>query len=74
MYIYLEEGASMSEMELKRMRELDEAAESAGGFLAPLTRLDTSYDYRALVKYCHERKIEPLDITIRELRQFILPG
>lgn len=64
----------MSEMELKQMCELDEAAESAGGFLAPLTRLDTSYDYRALVKYCREKKIEPLDITIRELRQFALPG
>lgn len=64
----------MSEMELKQLFELDEAAENAGGFLAPLTKRDTSYDYRALVKYCREKKIEPLDITIRELRQFALPG
>lgn len=64
----------MSEMELKQMCELDEAAESAGGFLAPLTKQDTSYDYRALVRYCREKQIEPLDITIRELRQFALPG
>lgn len=54
--------------------ELDEAAERAEGFLAPLTSLDTRYDYRALVEYCREKKIEPLDITIRELLQFALPG
>lgn len=64
----------MSEMEQQQIRELDEAAENAGGFLAPLTKLDTSYDYRALVKYCRKKKIEPLDITIRELRQFALLG
>lgn len=58
----------------KLLGELDEAAERAEGFLAPLTRLDTRYDYRALVEYCREKKIEPLDITIRELLQFALPG
>ena len=62
----------MSEQELKNMRELDEAADRAGGFLAPLSKTDTHYDYRALLKYCREKKIEPLDITIRELRQFVL--
>lgn len=64
----------MNEAELKQMCELDEAAESAGGFLAPLIRRDTSYDYRALVQYCREKQIEPWDITIRELRQFVLPS
>lgn len=64
----------MSENELKRMRELDEAAENAGGFLAPLTKFEARYDYRALVEYCREREIEPLDITIRELQRFALPG
>ena len=58
----------------KLLGELDEAAERAEGFLAPLTSLDTRYDYRALVEYCREKKIEPLDITIRELLQFALPG
>ena len=62
----------MSDMELRQMQELDNAADLAGGFLAPLTKNDTHYDYRALLKYCQEKKIEPLDITIRELHQFIL--
>ncbi len=62
----------MSDMELQRMQELDNAADLAGGFLAPLTKNDTHYDYRALLKYCREKKIEPLDITVRELHRFIL--
>lgn len=62
----------MSDMELRQMQEMDNAADLAGGFLAPLTKSDTHYDYRALLKYCREKKIEPLDITIRELHRFIL--
>ena len=62
----------MSDLELRRMQELDEAAEAAGGLLAPLTKVEAHYDYRALVKYCRERKMEPLDMTLRELRQFVL--
>lgn len=64
----------MSELELQQMSELDDAAEMAGGFLASLTRIDTRYDYRALLQYCREKKIDPQDITIRELRQFVLPS
>jgi hypothetical protein len=64
----------MSELEFQQMRELDDAAEIAGGLLAPLTKLDTSYDYRALIRYCREKKIDPQDMTIRELRQFVLPS
>lgn len=60
----------MSEQELERMRELDEAAEKAGGFLAPLSDAKTSYDYRAIVKYCREKGIDPVDITVRELNRF----
>jgi len=62
----------MSDLELNRMRELDDVADRAGGFLAPLASADTHYDYRALLKYCREKKIEPLDMTIRELHRFIL--
>lgn len=62
----------MTKTELRRMHELDNAADLVGGFPAPLTKNDTHYDYRALLKYCQEKKIEPLDITIRELHQFIL--
>lgn len=71
----LDMGYEAALAEQKRLLgELDEAAERAEGFLAPLTSLDTRYDYRALVEYCREKKIEPLDITIRELLQFALPG
>ncbi len=62
----------MSDLELRQMQELDTAADLAGGFLAPFTKKDTHYDYRALLKYCREKKIEPMDITIRELHRFIL--
>lgn len=30
------------------------------------------YDYRAISKYCKEKGIEPLDMTIRELNSFIV--
>lgn len=73
--VRLNMGYKAALAEQKRLLgELDEAAERAEGFLAPLTRLDTRYDYRALVEYCREKQIEPLDITIRELLQFALPG
>lgn len=62
----------MSEQELKRMQELDEAAEKAGGFLAPFSDAKTAYDYRAIIRYCREKGIEPLDITVRELNRFIV--
>ena len=46
----------MTDSELRQMQELDNAADVAGGFLAPLTKNDTRYDYRALLKYCREKK------------------
>lgn len=62
----------MSEQEIKKMRELDEAAERSGGYVAQMFSQKTHYDYRKLSEYCKERKVEPLDLTIRELRQFIV--
>lgn len=62
----------MSEQELKQMQALDDAAEKAGGFLAQISDAKTAYDYRAIVKYCKEKGIEPLDITVRELNRFII--
>lgn len=62
----------MSEKELKKMRDLDEAAEKAGGFVASLEGKETHYDYRKINKYCKERGIEPVDLTIRELNTFIV--
>lgn len=57
---------------LKNLRELDEAAEEAGGYVSPISSNDIHYDYRAIDKYCKEKNIEPLDMTIRELNQFVI--
>lgn len=62
----------MSERDLEKMRKLDEVAEQAGGFVAPFTRKDTQYNYREITKYCKEKNIEPVDLTIRELNKFII--
>ena len=62
----------MSEKELHEMRALDEAIEKAGGFVADPQK-EIHFDYHRLSKYCKERKIEPIDLTIRELNTFILP-
>lgn len=62
----------MSEQEIKAMRELDELAETAGGFVFPFGDNTVHYDYRRISTYCKERGIEPLDLTIRELSDFVL--
>ncbi len=62
----------MSEEERKKMIELDKVAEKAGGFVSTVKSKDVHYDYRAIDKYCKEKGIEPLDMTIRELNTFIL--
>lgn len=62
----------MSEQEIKEMRELDELAEKAGGFVYPFGDNTVHYDYRKISVYCKERGIEPLDLTIRELSKFVL--
>lgn len=62
----------MSEQEIRDMNLLDELAEKAGGYVAPLSNKDTHYDYRKIGRYCKEKGIEPLDLTIRELNKFII--
>ncbi|GAB5081431.1 hypothetical protein Osc1_06040 [Hominimerdicola sp. 21CYCFAH17_S] len=62
----------MSQEELKKMRELDKAAEKYGGFTAPLSDKTVRYDYRKISRYCKEKGIEPVDMTIRELNRFII--
>ena len=56
------------------MQDLDDAADWAGGFLAQFTKADTRYDYRALLKYCWDKEIDSLDITVQELYRFVLPS
>lgn len=62
----------MSSEARKAMIELDEAAEKAGGYTAPLSKNVTHFDYRGILKYCKEKGIEPIDMTIREFNSFII--
>lgn len=55
------------------MIEFDNAADKAGGYVSPLFKDNANYDYRKLLAYCKEKKIDPLDLTIRELDKFIIP-
>lgn len=58
--------------EWRKMRELDEIAEQEGGYLSTIPSGDIHYDYRAIDKFCKEKGIEPIDMTIRQLNNFII--
>lgn len=62
----------MSEQEIRDMRELDELAEEAGGYVSGLVNNNVRYDYRKISQYCKEKGIEPVDLTIRELNFFVI--
>lgn len=62
----------MSESDRRKMVDLDNAAELAGGFVSMTKSEDMHYDYRAINKYCKSKGIEPIDMTIRELNTFII--
>ncbi len=62
----------MSQEDIKKMRDLDEAAEDAGGFTSPVPADEIHYNYREINRYCKERGIEPIDMTIRELNRFVI--
>lgn len=62
----------MSEEERKKMKALDDAAEKAGGYVSNILNKDTKYNLRELIKYCKNKGIEPIDLTLRELSNFII--
>ena len=62
----------MTKEDMRKMKDLDDAAEEAGGYLAPFTDKNTHYDYRKIIEYCRNKQIEPVDMTIRELQRFII--
>ncbi len=64
----------MSEQEYNKICELDDIAEQAGGFVDfnPAPDAGIQYDYRAIIEYCKKHKIEPIDMTIREMQQFVI--
>ncbi len=62
----------MSESQRKKMIDLDEAAEKAKGYVSPVSDQNVHYDYRKIARYCKQKGIEPVDMTIRELNQFVV--
>ena len=62
----------MSEQEIRDMNKLDDLSEKAGGFVTPLVDSKVQYDYRKISQYCKEKGIEPVDMTIRELSNYII--
>ena len=54
------------------MKELDELPEKAGGYVIPPGSNKVWYDYRKIRAYCKKRGIKPIDLTIRELGQFVI--
>ena len=64
----------MSE-ELTQLYELDDIAEQAGGYVDSESSAhfgSVHYDYRAILSYCRENNIQPIDMTIREMQQFVV--
>ena len=48
-------------------------AEKADGYVDSSGSIsDIHYDYRAIIAFCRKQGIEPADMTIRELQQFII--
>lgn len=63
----------MTEKKFKEICELDEIAENAGGFVAySESENGIHYDYRAIISYCRKHNMEPIDMTIREMQQFVI--
>ena len=64
----------MSEKEFERICELDNIAEEAGGYVdfTEDAESEVHYDYRAIIAYCRKNHIEPIDMTIREMQQFVM--
>ncbi|MDR2559200.1 MAG: hypothetical protein LBC86_06625 [Oscillospiraceae bacterium] len=61
----------MSKDEFKKICELDDIIDQEGGLgLDPFG--NARYDYRAIIKHAKERNIDPIDMTVRELGQFVI--
>ena len=62
----------MSEQEIRDIRELDELSEKAGGFVSSAFSDQVHYNYRKIAEYCKKKKIDPQDLALRELQQFVV--
>ena len=50
---------------------LDEAAQEAGGYLAPPSKRNMDADYHAMSLYCRKKGIKPMDLTDEEYESFL---
>ena len=64
-------GKTTTTINWKNLEELDKAAEEAGGYVDPYPK-EMRLDIRKMIKYCEEKGIEPLDLTLREYNGFII--
>jgi len=57
---------------MKKMAELDRAADEAGGFVAfhPDMKNEPQYNYRALSRYAREKGVEPYKLSETERERF----
>ena len=62
----------MTEKERQDMRELDEIADRAGGYVSFLPDVKQHVDMRGILAYCKEKGIEPIDMTLREYNRFVI--
>jgi len=63
----------MSRTEFEKICSLDDVIDQEGGLgLDPFG--STHYDYRAIIEHAKERNIDPIDLTVRELGQFVIIG
>ena len=62
----------MTEKDRQGMRELDEIADRAGGYVDYFPHADQHVDMRGIAAYCKEKGIEPIDLTLREYNRFVI--
>lgn len=62
----------MTEKDRQEMRELDEIADRAGGYVDFFPNADQHIDMRGIIAYCREKGIEPIDMTLREYNRFVV--
>ena len=64
----------MTRKDVEEMYELDDIADEAGGYVdansSPIGSIH--YNYRAILQYCREHNMQPIDMTIREMQQFVI--
>ncbi len=66
---------NMTKKDILQLLALDDAAEEAGGYVDHTSRAhigSVRYDYRAIMRYCRKNGIQPIDMTIREMQQFVI--